>query len=103
MKAKYPGTFAEECGKFGSKVPNFQKEAIEKFCCKKCKVLRVKNAKAPSKAPAKAPAKAEPSTCEDRLVVRKAIPPDFYNTEFSQKAVPAENNDKKAYGVRIPG
>ena len=39
----------------------------------------------------------------NRLVVRKAIPPDFYNTKFSQKAVPAENNDKKAYGVRIPG
>ena len=58
MKEKYPGTFKEECGKIGSKFPNFQKEVIEKFCCKTCRVLRVKNAKAP--------AKKEPSNCEDR-------------------------------------
>ena len=37
MKSKFPETFGKECGKFGSKVPSFQKEAIEKFCCKTCK------------------------------------------------------------------
>ena len=58
MKTKYPGRFAEECGKIGSKVPNFQKEAIEKFCCKTCRVLRVNDAKAH--------AKVKTSKCEDR-------------------------------------
>ena len=37
------------------------------------------------------------------LVVIKARPPDFEKFDISHIAVPAENNDIKAYGVRIPG
>ena len=61
MKEKYPGTFAEQCGKIGSKVPNFQKEVIEKFCCKTCEDLRPKSV---------APAEEEKSECVDQACRR---------------------------------
>ena len=58
MKSKFPGTFAQECGKIGGKGPNFQREVIENFCCETCKALRVKIVKAP--------ASEETSKCNDR-------------------------------------